>query len=259
VEEQFVRIIEILRAVGPGVVFLMTLVETAFFVGLIIPAEATVLVAAFLAAEGVFPIEYVLATTLLGALAGDQIGYALGRYGGRRFAARGGRLGRLWSRYEPRATAMFKRHAAVSVTLARFVSFVRTLMPWFAGMTGMPYGRFLGWDVLGVLGWGVASVAAGFVAGESWHVLASVLGTASAIIVGVLVLAGIVVGFRSRHAAGERAAEVDRAAAKPLDEARDDSILARAEGPDTGSLQETDRPAVDAVIEPAVDPSDVPR
>jgi membrane-associated protein len=199
-EPLLVHIIDFLSAVGPEVVFLMTLAETAFFIGLLIPAEATVLVASFLAADGVFELEYVLGATLLGALTGDQIGYLLGRYGGRRFAARGGRVGRLWSRYEPKATSMFRRHAAVAVTMARFVSFVRTLMPWFAGMTRMPYGRFLVWDVLGVLGWGIASVAAGFLARESWHVLANVLGRASAIVVLMLVVIAIVAGWRSRHA-----------------------------------------------------------
>jgi len=200
-EQALGHIIDFLRAVGPEVVFLMTLVETAFFIGLLIPAEATVLVASFLAADGVFELEYVLGATILGALTGDQIGYFLGRYGGRRFAARGGRIGRLWARYEPKATAMFGRHAAVAVTLARFVSFVRTLMPWFAGMTKMPYGRFLFWDVLGVLGWGIASVAAGFLAKESWLVLANVLGRASALVVLLLILTAIAAAWRSRRAA----------------------------------------------------------
>jgi len=211
-EQALVHIVDFLRAVGPEVVFLMTLVETAFFIGLIVPAEATVLVASFLAADGVFDLEFVLGATILGAFTGDQIGYLLGRHGGRRFAARGGRIGRLWDRHEPKATAMFGRHAAVAVTLARFVSFVRTLMPWFAGMTRMPYGHFLFWDLLGVIGWSGASVAAGYVAKESWQVLARVLGRASAFVVLALIVVAAVAGWRTRHRNAPVSSGADRSA-----------------------------------------------
>ena len=122
---------------------LVSLAETAIFVGLLVPAEATVLVAAFLAGRGVFAVEAIFAAAFAGGLIGDQIGYLLGRFGGARIAARGGRLGRLWRRYEQATGALFRRRSALAVTLARFISFVRTLMPWFAGMTGMSYGRFL--------------------------------------------------------------------------------------------------------------------
>lgn len=192
-----------LVVIGPEVVFVVVMAETAFFLGLLVPAEATVLVAAFLANRGTFELSHVLAATLLGGFAGDQIGYALGRFGGRRVAARGGRLGRLWSRNESRAGSMFRRRSIVSVTLARFVSFVRTIMPWMAGMSRMPYLRFLVFDALGVLGWGIGSVAAGYLAGESWRQLASALGITGGIIVVVLALAGILLFIRGRKDAGE--------------------------------------------------------
>jgi undecaprenyl-diphosphatase len=201
VEALLANIIEYLNAVGPVVVFVVAMVETAFFIGLLVPAEATVLVAAFLVAEGVFTLESVLSATILGALTGDQLGYLLGRYGGTRFVTRGGRPGRVWARYEPRATAMFRRRTIVAVTLARFVSFLRTLMPWFAGMTKMPWPRFFLFDLLGVVGWGAASVAAGYLAGESWEALAKWLGRASAILVAALLLGlGAVLMVRRRRA-----------------------------------------------------------
>jgi undecaprenyl-diphosphatase len=189
VESLLQQIIELLTAVGPEVVFVVTLAETAFFIGLLIPAEATVLVAGFMAYRGVFELQEVLAATLLGAFAGDQIGYLLGRFGGARAAAHGGRAGRMWQRYEPRATALFRRHAVLAVTCARFISFVRTLMPWFAGMTRVPYPRFAFFDALGVTGWGVASVLVGYAAGESWHQVADTIGTTSTILVVVIALA----------------------------------------------------------------------
>jgi dephospho-CoA kinase len=175
---------------GPWIVFLVTATETAFFIGLLIPAEATVLVAGFLASLGYFGVGEVLAATLLGGFAGDQIGYLLGRYGGYRVVASRGRVGRLWRRYARSATALFQRRSIIAVSLARFVSFVRTLMPWFAGMSGMPWRRYVVFDALGVIGWGTISVAAGYLAGNSWQVVASALGTLSGVLIAVLLLAG---------------------------------------------------------------------
>jgi dephospho-CoA kinase len=196
-------IIQLLIRVGPWIVFLVAATETAFFLGLLVPAEATVLVAAFMADIGYFPIEHVLLATLLGGLTGDHVGYVMGRLYGRRAAVRGGRLGRLWRRYEARSTLLFRRKSILAVTLARFISFVRTLMPWFAGMSGMSYRRFFVYDLLGVVGWGCGSVAAGYVAGRSWQALASALGTASTVIVvglGIGVAAIVVRARRRRRA-----------------------------------------------------------
>lgn len=192
-------IIQLLIRLGPWIVFVVTAAETAVFLGLLIPAEATVLVAAFLADAGYFEIEEVLLATLAGGFLGDQVGYALGRASGRRAAARDGRLGRLWRRHEARATLLFRQRSILAVTLARFVSFVRTLMPWFAGMTGMSYPRFLVYDILGVLGWGVGSVFAGYLAGRSWHALADALGTVSTIIIVALLAVLAVIGVRARQ------------------------------------------------------------
>jgi len=210
-------IIPLLATTGPFIVFIITATETAFFIGLLVPAEATVLVAAFMADLGYFSVESVLVATIAGGFAGDQIGYLLGRFAGRKAAAGGGRIGRMWQRYEPRAMAMFRRRTIVAVSAARFVSFVRTLMPWFAGMSEMPYLRFLVYDLLGVIGWGGASVAAGYMAGRSWQVLAGALGTASALIVAALIITALVVNVRRRRQAAAQAGTSALEGGDPLD------------------------------------------
>jgi dephospho-CoA kinase len=199
VESLLQDIIQLLLAAGPWIVFLVTATETAIFLGLLLPAEATVLVAAFMAELGYFELEDVLLATLLGAFVWDHIGYALGRFGGRQAAARAGYVGRMWRRHEARATLLFRRRSILAVTLARFISFVRTLMPWFAGMSGMSYPRFLLYDTLGVVGWGVGSVAAGYMAGRSWHILAGMLGTVSTVLVVLIMLLGGYFALRARR------------------------------------------------------------
>lgn len=184
---------------GPWIVALVAAVETAVFLGLLVPAEATVLTAAFLAERGLFPVEQVLAATVAGGLAGDQIGYLLGRYGGTRVVASDGRIGRLWRRHERATASLFRRHSVLAVSFARLISFVRTLMPWFAGMSRVPYGRFLAYDTLGVLVWAGASVALGYLAGGSWRLVADTLGTAFAIAAALGVGLVLLVRWRARR------------------------------------------------------------
>lgn len=201
VEALLDQLIRLLLTVGPWIVLVATFVETAFFVGLIIPAEATVLLAAALADAGKFSLTSVFVATFVGAFLGDQTGYVLGRFGGNRVIAREGRIARLWHKYEPVSAQLFRRHAASSVSIARFISFVRTLMPWFAGMSRMHYGRFLVYDLIGVLGWSVASIALGYAAGESWRVVANAVGSVSAyIIAAILTLLLVAAVLKRIHA-----------------------------------------------------------
>lgn len=190
---------------GPWVVYLVTMLETAAFVGLFIPSGPTILFAAFLTTTRFFELEHVLLATLLGGLSGDQLGYWLGRAYGVRGVVHGGRVGRLWHGYEHRAVTLFRRHSVLAVSLARCIAFVRTIMPWFAGMSRMPYGRFVLYDILGVLVWGVGHVTLGYLAGRSWRALATLLGSATVALLAIVAIAGLAVYLRRRHAAGTAA------------------------------------------------------
>lgn len=199
------HLIRLLIAVGPWIVFATTFVETAFFIGLVIPAEAVVIVASVLAVSGRFSLESVFAAAFFGALLGDQAGYGLGRFGGNRVISRAGPVARVWRRYEPVAAALFRRHAALSVSMARFISFVRTLMPWFAGMSEMRYTRYFLFDLIGVLGWAAASVTVGFLAGAGWRAVADAVGkTAGVIVFGFLLISAFVALRRRRDADASR-------------------------------------------------------
>jgi hypothetical protein len=99
------------------------------------------------------------------------------------------------------------------------VSFVRTLMPWFAGMSRMSWPRFFLFDLFGVIGWGVASVMAGYLAGESWTVLARWLGRASALVVVAIVLTILTVVYRRRRRGAPAAGPAAEAAPDAAPEA----------------------------------------
>jgi undecaprenyl-diphosphatase len=175
------RLIELLAAYGPWLLFGMAVLETSFVTGLIVPSGLATSLATVLALQaGTDPLPLV-ASALVGAGVGDSMGYWVGRIAGARLASEKGPWGGVVTRKHRELSAHMGRRPFVSVTLARLVSFVRTLMPMAAGMSGLGYRRFLAFDVPGVLAWGVLYVGIGYVARESWLVATRMLGVGGAL------------------------------------------------------------------------------
>lgn len=162
---------------GPWALLLLTAAETAFLTGLVVPASVATAFGAFLAAEGYLSLPVVAGFAACGALLGDNIGFWVGRRYGPGLLRGDGRFRELARRHEPRAAALFHGHPIYAVSFARLVSFVRTLMPLAAGMSPLPYRRYLVYDLLGVLGWLTGYCAAGYLAGRSWRWVAGAMGT----------------------------------------------------------------------------------
>jgi membrane protein DedA with SNARE-associated domain len=102
----------------------------------------------------------------MAAIVGDSVGYEVGkRYGWRIRGSRvGARIG------EPRwmlAESFFDAHGGKAVFLGRSQALLRALVPGLAGMSGLPYRRFLPWNALGGLVWGGGVVLLGFVFAHS--------------------------------------------------------------------------------------------
>lgn len=161
---------------GPVVLFISCLLETAIFIGLIVPVGALIAFSAMLASRGVFPAEQIMLVAFTGALMGDQLGFAVGRWFVTSAKPPRGRISRLWKGGLSRAEALIKGKGALGVSVARGIPFVRTIMPWFAGRTGMHWGRFFVFDVLGVLFWGLIYIGGGFLAGQGWSQVAAQFG-----------------------------------------------------------------------------------
>lgn len=162
--------------------FVLAAAETAFVTGLVVPAGVATAGAAFLAVQGHLPAVPVALSGLAGAATGDTVGFWLGRRYGRGLLEGPGRLRSLARRHEPRVAALFGRHPLYAVSLARTVSFVRTLMPWAAGTSRLTYPAYLAYDALGVVGWGATYLLAGALAGRSWRWVAGALGTGWAVV-----------------------------------------------------------------------------
>jgi membrane-associated protein len=190
---------EALLLLGPAVLFVMTFTETAVPAGFLVPAGVALALGSFLAHQGVLGWEGVVLAAAAGGLLGDSTGYWLGRRGSGPFRSLPGRLGRALQFWERSSRRIFRGPTLVAVSLARTASFVRTLMPTSAGMSGMGYPRFLVYDVTGVALWLALYVSVGILAGESWRVASGVVGGGWALIFTLVALVAWIVSRRRRR------------------------------------------------------------
>lgn len=123
--------------------------------GVPLPGEIVLVSSALLAATGVVEPEWVASAAAFGAIAGDSVGYAIGRRGGRPLLAR---LGRRFPKHLgpaqlARAEQSFARHGVWAVFFGRFVALLRILAGPLAGALHVPYRRFLLANAAGGLVW----------------------------------------------------------------------------------------------------------
>ena len=118
-----------------------------------VPGETALIAAGVLASHGDVRIELVIALAAVAAMVGDNIGYVIGRTGGRRLLERPGFAEDYRRRVLEQGEPFFRRHGAKAVFLGRWVAGLRIAAAWLAGINRMPWRRFLFWNALGGIGW----------------------------------------------------------------------------------------------------------
>lgn len=180
-----IDVVSILGAVhGPwvyAVVVIAAMLESAAFVGLVVPGETILLLAGATAAVGGVNLVGILVCGVLGAVAGDQVGYSFGRTFGD--GLRRGRLGRrIGAERWARAEALVMRRGGPAVFLARWIGVLRALVPAVAGAVLMPRRTFALWNALGGTLWAASVVGGGFLVGTAWPSVVSWLGLGAAVL-----------------------------------------------------------------------------
>ena len=192
--------------IGLGLLALLAIVfiETGLLIGFFLPGDSLLFTAGLLVAEGTFdiPLWLLLATVPLAAIAGDQVGYQIGRTAGPRVFNRPD--SRLFRRsYVDKAYAYFEKYGPRTIVLARFVPVLRTFAPVAAGVSAMNYRTFLTYNVIGGVLWGVGVSLLGFWLGQ----VAFVRDNVEAIILAIVVLSVLPIAIellraRRSHRAG---------------------------------------------------------
>ena len=156
------------RIAGAGLLLLLVVVfvETGLLVGFFLPGDSLLFTAGVLVASGTvdIPLALLLVTVPLAAIAGDQVGYTIGRTAGPRLFERPD--SRLFQQeYVDKAYAYFQRYGARTIVIARFVPIVRTFAPVVAGVSRMDYRVFVTYNVLGGVLWGAGVTLLGYLLG----------------------------------------------------------------------------------------------
>ncbi|HEX6601904.1 MAG TPA: VTT domain-containing protein [Solirubrobacterales bacterium] len=141
-------------------------VESGLLIGFLLPGDSLLFTAGLLSANGTLPDLWVLLVTIpIAAIAGDQVGYAIGRKAGPAvFKRPDSRFFR--EEYVERSREFFDRYGARTIVIARFVPIVRTLAPVMAGVSRMNYRTFVVFNVIGGVAWGVSITTLGYFLGQ---------------------------------------------------------------------------------------------
>ena len=134
--------------------------------GVPVPGETVVILAAVYAGTGRLNIALVALLGFCGALLGDNIGFAIGHFGGRRLAQRYGRYIFLTPERLDKATEFFDRHGGKIIIVARFIEGLRQANGIIAGTTGMQWTRFLIFNAIGAALWVLVWTSVGYFSGS---------------------------------------------------------------------------------------------
>jgi membrane-associated protein len=149
----FLNVDHLVQVAGYPLLFVLVMGESS---GVPIPGETVLITGAVLASRGKLSIELVIVIAAAGAIVGDNIGYEIGRKGGRWILERPGRFHRQRLNVLSTGEPFFARHGPKAVFFGRFVLGLRVWASWLAGATRMRWRSFFVWNALGGICWATA-------------------------------------------------------------------------------------------------------
>jgi membrane protein DedA with SNARE-associated domain len=186
---------------GLPVLFLVVMIES---LGIPLPGETALIAFGVLASEGHYAIGSVIAVAAAGAIVGDNLGYWLiGRVGGRALFARWHWLSQYSDRVLPRTESLMARYGGAAVFFGRFVAILRYTVAWVAGLSRMPWWRFLFWNAAGAVCWATAVGLTAYYGGKAVADAIARYGPYAGIVISVAIVIGLLV-VRFVHTRVER-------------------------------------------------------
>ncbi len=185
------------QALGPWSYLLvgaLAFLETGAFVGLVVPGETVVIVGGVIAGQGEIDLLLLIGVVWLCAALGDTSSFFIGRRLGRTFVLRHGERLRITPDRLDQVERYFARHGGKTILIGRWIGLVRALAPFVAGSSGVPYGRFLPYSIIGTGLWSTTFCVLGFIFWHSFDQVAALasrataaFGFVAAVVVGVVV------------------------------------------------------------------------
>jgi undecaprenyl-diphosphatase len=165
--------------------------------GIPLPGETALIAAGIVASKGELAIELVIVVAASAAILGDNVGFWIGRRGGRKLLELPGPLQRHRQLVLDRGEAIFARHGGKTVFFGRWFSGLRIAAAWLAGVNGMPWGRFIVYNALGGIAWAVSVGLLAYYLGDTAESLLKGVGLYG-LGAGVIVLGAYVLWRRRR-------------------------------------------------------------
>ena len=184
---------------GYWAVFFGVMLENA---GLPVPGETILLVGGYFAAShsDEFNLFRVMGTAAIGAVVGDNIGFAIGHHYGRGFLLRIGRFFFLTPKRFEHMESFFERHGNKTILVARFITGLRVFAALLAGASRkMPWRVFLAYNVAGALLWAIIITLLGFLFGHSLPLLVKWVGRTGTILLIAIIVIAVVAWKIQRH------------------------------------------------------------
>jgi membrane-associated protein len=145
-----VNVSHLVETLGYPLLFLVVMAESS---GVPVPGETALITASVLASQGKMEIALVIAIAAVAAIVGDNIGYQIGRRGGRWLLQRPGRFQRQRREVLVLGEPFFEKHGPKAVFFGRFLLGLRVWASWLAGATKMRWRAFFRWNALGGICW----------------------------------------------------------------------------------------------------------
>ena len=199
-----------------GLIGLLVIIfaECGLLIGFFLPGDSLLFTAGLLVSTGVFDVPlWVLVVTLpLAAIAGNLVGYWIGRKAGPAVFNRPD--SRLFKQeYVEKSHAFFERYGARTIVLARFVPIVRTFATVMAGASRMRFGTYALYSVVGGILWGAGVTVLGYYLGR----VAVIRDHVEAIIIGIVLLSVVPIVVEVLRARRQRGMTAEPVTEEPID------------------------------------------
>jgi membrane-associated protein len=192
----------LIQSAGPAaplLVCIIVFIETGFFVGFFLPGDSLLVTAGVFSAAGVIPLKWLLLPVMLCAIAGDQIGYWIGRLAGVAIYKREDSFF-FKRRHLQRAHDFYEKYGGKTIILARFIPIIRTFCPPVAGAARMPYPRYLTYDIFGGVIWVGTMILGGYFLGRTIPNISQRIHYVILVVIFLSLLPAIISVLRSRRA-----------------------------------------------------------
>jgi len=201
---------EIIRWGGVLAILGIIFAETGLLVGFFLPGDSLLVTAGVFAANGDLSLAPLLLLGPVAAIAGNAVGYQIGKRAGMALYARPD--ARFFKRaHLLRAHAFYEKYGGKTIVIARFVPIVRTFAPTVAGAAGMTYRRFVAFDVFGGIGWVVSMVLIGYGLGKGVPNLDRHIHIVIAVVILLSILPAVFEAIRARRGRHARGAAQPKA------------------------------------------------